>query len=80
MICPRRSAASLLQYLFQANPQLIGRYPRYRSCGSAFTAVGDHPERAERYFSPQDYTDLQVLSQIAWFDEFFLDETEMSRS
>ena len=23
---------------------------------------------------PQDFTDLQVLSQIAWFDEFFLEE------
>ena len=31
-----------------------------------------------RYFQQQDYTDLQVLSQIAWFDEFFLDEPEIA--
>jgi alpha-amylase/alpha-mannosidase (GH57 family) len=64
-----------LQYLFQANPQnLIGRYPRYRELWERFREHGDHPERAERYFQPQDFTDLQVLSQIAWFDEFFLED------
>jgi alpha-amylase/alpha-mannosidase (GH57 family) len=26
-------------------------------------------------FEPRDFTDLQVLSQLAWFDEFFLQET-----
>src|SRR5208283_4760243 len=55
-----------LQYLFQANPQnVIGRYPRYR-------------ELWERYFQAQDFTDLQVLSQIAWFDEFFLEEKDVA--
>ena len=68
-----------LQYLFQANPQnLIGRYPRYRELWERFREHGDHPERAERYFQPQDFTDLQVLSQIAWFDEFFLDEKDIA--
>ncbi|HUA15527.1 MAG TPA: glycoside hydrolase family 57 protein [Verrucomicrobiae bacterium] len=68
-----------LQYLFQANPQnLIGRYPRYRELWERFREHGDHPERAERYFQPQDFTDLQVLSQIAWFDEFFLEEEDMA--
>ena len=68
-----------LQYLFQANPQnVIGRYPRYRELWGRFREHGDHPERAERYFQPQDFTDLQVLSQIAWFDEFFLEEKEMA--
>ena len=37
-----------------------------------------YPERAERYFQPQDFTDLQVLSQIAWFDEFFLEEKDIA--
>jgi alpha-amylase/alpha-mannosidase (GH57 family) len=69
-----------LQYLFQANPQnLIGRYPRYRELWERFREHGDHPERAERYFQPQDFTDLQVLSQLAWFDEFFLEEKEVAR-
>ncbi|HEY1270529.1 MAG TPA: glycoside hydrolase family 57 protein [Terriglobales bacterium] len=68
-----------LQYLFQANPvNLIGRYPRYRELWERFRNAGDSPERAEKYFQPQDYTDLQVLSQIAWFDEFFLEEPEIA--
>ena len=68
-----------LQYLFQANPQnVIGRYPRYRELWERFREHGDHPERAERYFQAQDFTDLQVLSQIAWFDEFFLEEKDIA--
>jgi alpha-amylase/alpha-mannosidase (GH57 family) len=68
-----------LQYLFQANPvNMIGRYPRYHELWERFRATGDHPDRAEKYFQPRDFTDLQVLSQIAWFDEFFLDEPEVA--
>ena len=68
-----------LQYLFQANPQnVIGRYPRYRELWERFREHGDHPERADRYFQAQDFTDLQVLSQIAWFDEFFLEEKDIA--
>ena len=68
-----------LQYLFQANPQnVIGRYPRYRELWERFREHGDHPDRAERYFQTQDFTDLQVLSQIAWFDEFFLEEKDIA--
>jgi len=68
-----------LQYLFQANPQnVIGRYPRYRELWERFREHGDQPEKAERYFQAQDFTDLQVLSQIAWFDEFFLEEKDVA--
>ncbi len=68
-----------LQYLFQANPtNLIGRYPRYRELWERFREHGALPERAERYFTAQDFTDLQVLSQIAWFDEFFLEEKDVA--
>jgi len=68
-----------LQYLFQANPtNLIGRYPRYRELWERFRSAGDSPEKAERFFQAQDFTDLQVLSQIAWFDEFFLEEREVA--
>jgi alpha-amylase/alpha-mannosidase (GH57 family) len=64
-----------LQYLFQANPvNMIGRYPRYRELWDRFRGSGDNPERAAKHFHPQDFTDLQVLSQIAWFDEFFLED------
>jgi len=68
-----------LQYLFQANPaNLIGRYPRYQELFDRFREQGASAERAEKYFQPQDFTDLQVLSQIAWFDEFFLEEKEIA--
>jgi alpha-amylase/alpha-mannosidase (GH57 family) len=68
-----------LTYLFQANPvNMIGRYPRYHELWERFRSSGDSPERAEHYFHTQDFTDLQVLSQIAWFDEFFLEEPEIA--
>ena len=72
----RRAA---LQYLFQANTvHLIGRYPRYRELWDRFRNSGDAPERAEKFFAAQDFTDLQVLSQIAWFDEFFLADPDVA--
>lgn len=53
----------LLTYFFQANvDNLIHRYPRYSELYLSRT----------RPYSIQDYRDLQVLSQLAWFDEFFL--------
>ena len=68
-----------LQYLFQANPvHLIGRYPRYAELWERFQNAGSTPEKAEKFFQPQDYTDLQVLSQLAWFDEFFLKEPDIA--
>ena len=68
-----------LQYLFQANPvNVIGRYPRYRELWEKFRGAGDSPEKAEKYFDAQDLTDLQVLSQIGWFDEYFLAEKDIA--
>ena len=68
-----------LMYLFQAHPvNVIGRYPRYRQLFEKYRSAGSLPETAEKYFQPQDYTDLQVLSQIGWFDEFFLDEKDIA--
>src|SRR5438045_5564079 len=68
-----------LQYLFQANAvNMIGRYPRYRELWERFRSSGESPDRAEKYFQPQDFTDLQVLSQIAWLDEFFLEEKDIA--
>jgi alpha-amylase/alpha-mannosidase (GH57 family) len=68
-----------LQYLFQAHPNnVIGRYPRYRELFEKFRSAGSSPEKAEKYFLPQDFTDLQVLSQIGWFDEFFLEEKDIA--
>jgi alpha-amylase/alpha-mannosidase (GH57 family) len=68
-----------LQYLFQANPaNVIGRYPRYRELWESFRGHSFSPEKAEKHFLARDFTDLQVLSQVAWFDEFFLDGKEVS--
>ncbi len=75
-----------IQYLFQANAeQMIGRYPRYRQLAQEFQSRDglrseSRPEEAARLVSRltnADITDLQVLSQIAWMDEFFLDEPEI---
>ena len=68
-----------LQYLFQANPvNLIGRYPRYAELSERLRQSGGNPERAEKFFQAQDFRDLQVLSQIVWYDEFFLEEPEIA--
>lgn len=63
-----------MQYLFQANAEnLIGRYPRYRELQEKFRDLGFDAGRAEPKFSAQELADLQVLSQIAWFDEYFVE-------
>ena len=68
-----------LQYLFQANPvHMIGRYPRYGELWEHFRNAGALPEKADQLFQAQDFTDLQVLSQIAWFDEFFLEDLDIT--
>src|SRR3984893_1265088 len=68
-----------LQYLFQANhANVIGRYPRYRELLERLREHGYSAEKAEKYFEPRDFTDLQVLSQIAWFDEFFLEDKDIA--
>jgi len=62
----------VLQYFFQAHTEkMIGRYKRYRALYDKVHAAGPDPTRAEAMFSVRDYADLQVLSQVAWFDEFF---------
>jgi alpha-amylase/alpha-mannosidase (GH57 family) len=59
----------ILQYFFHANPsRLISRYPRYNELYQAWLAAGKNPN-ARRLFRPADLRDLQVLSQLAWFDE-----------
>ncbi len=68
-----------LAYLFQANAtHMIGRYPRYAELYERFRSAGADPERAEPLFQEQDFTDLQVLSQLVWFDEYFLAEPEIA--
>jgi alpha-amylase/alpha-mannosidase (GH57 family) len=64
-----------LTYLFQAHGErMIGRYPRYRRLWEQVRAAGPDPANAAILFSDRDYRDLQVLSQIAWFDEYYLED------
>ena len=62
--------ASLLRHSFYSDPQhMIYRYPRY---GELFDAC--HTQRStggRPLFGAQDLRDLQMWSQLAWFDEDF---------
>lgn len=63
----------LLANLFQSNLQnMIGRYPRYQELWDRFQGLSGTPAKAAPLLKNSDFTDLQVLSQIAWFDEFWL--------
>jgi alpha-amylase/alpha-mannosidase (GH57 family) len=67
-----------IKYLFQANAEnLIGRYPRYRELWQEFHEPQDAHNNGHR-MSDGEITDLQVLSQIAWMDELFLDDPVIS--
>ena len=64
----------ILQYFFQANEaRLINRYPRYRELHDAWRASDRNVGRIRWLFGTQAFRDLQVLSQLAWFDEEFLE-------
>jgi alpha-amylase/alpha-mannosidase (GH57 family) len=67
-----------LQYLFQANAEnMIGRYPRYHELWQEFRWRPQDVQANARRISNAELTDLQVLSQIAWMDEFFLEEPDV---
>jgi alpha-amylase/alpha-mannosidase (GH57 family) len=62
----------LLKYFFQANhSRMIYRYARYGELLDAWRAAEYNTEAAQKVFDTQAYRDLQVLSQLAWFDEEF---------
>jgi alpha-amylase/alpha-mannosidase (GH57 family) len=59
----------MLRHFFLANPsRMIHRYPRYSELFKAWEAQ-KHGGGWKGIFSTQDFRDLQVLSQVAWFDE-----------
>jgi alpha-amylase/alpha-mannosidase (GH57 family) len=67
-----------IQYLFQANTDnMIGRYPRYRELWAQFRSKPQDAPRLVPHLANNDLTDLQVLSQIAWMDEFFLEDPDI---
>ncbi len=67
-----------LQYLFQAQvDRMIGRYPRYRELWERFHGSGNDLAKVAQLLTEHELTDLQVLSQLAWFDEYFLEDPEI---
>ena len=60
----------ILDHFFHAHRErMIGRYPRYAELYEARRAQKESTKWA---FAAQEFRDLQILSQIAWFDEDFL--------
>ncbi|MDQ6664988.1 MAG: glycoside hydrolase family 57 protein [Acidobacteriota bacterium] len=61
----------MLRNYFQANAgRMIYRYPRYGALYDASVAQ-KNARSAKSVFGVQEFRDLQVLSQLAWFDEEF---------
>ncbi len=62
---------ALVASAFQINyDNLLNRYPRFRELWEKAQKSG--LPTAAKLFTPQEIIDLQVLSQVAWFDEVFL--------
>lgn len=65
----------LLRHFFQANEfTLIKRLPRYKELFEKVRPFRSDEEihRLSKRVASQEYLDLQVLSQLAWFDEYCL--------
>ncbi len=62
--------AFILRHSFYSDPQrMIYRYPRYGELYNAWQAQQNTGSRS--LFGAQDFRDLQMWSQLAWFDEEF---------
>ncbi|MDO8446287.1 MAG: glycoside hydrolase family 57 protein [Deltaproteobacteria bacterium] len=73
---------AILQNFFLANwENMIKPYPRYweilRTRGFVYSK--DDLKEIQRYFTTQDYLDLQVLFNLAWFDPIFKDHDKFLR-
>ena len=62
--------AFILKHSFYSDPQrMIYRYPRYGELYNAWQAQQNSGSRS--FFGAQEFRDLQMWSQLAWFDEEF---------
>ena len=62
----------ILKYFFQANSsRVIYRYPRYGELHDAYRAGEGNVERLRKSLGASGLRDLQVISQLAWFDEIY---------
>jgi alpha-amylase/alpha-mannosidase (GH57 family) len=68
---PLERRLTALRGFFMAHPQnLIGRFPRFHELHSLRGPKVDEASlrEADARFGPDDYRDLQVLGNLAWFD------------
>lgn len=66
----------ILRYFFYTNKEnLIARFPRYLELLEmrGLRGTAEEMERARATYTDQDYLDLQVLQQLAWMDEEYLE-------
>ena len=69
-----------LQYLFQGeSAKVIRRYPRYRELWERVREHGYHPEDGGALFhSAGFYRPAGVVAVREWFDEYFLEEKDVT--
>lgn len=70
----RAETEFILNYFFQANEdRIIRRYPRYSQLNELMKRHRHSVQEALSSFDTGMLRDLQVLSQLAWFDEHYLE-------
>ena len=69
----REDKTEILARAFQLNQErLMSRWPRFVELHEWAQPAGG--AQAQMTFTPRDWRDLQVLSQLAWMDELWLDK------
>ena len=72
----REDKAEILQRAFQVNHErLLSRWPRFLELSEWAQPAGG--AQALVTFTERDWRDLQILSQLAWMDEFWLAKDEI---
>jgi len=72
----REDKAEFLSRAFQLNHErLMSRWPRYQELHEWSQPAGG--AQAQVTFTPRDWRDLQLLSQLAWMDESWLAKDEV---
>jgi alpha-amylase/alpha-mannosidase (GH57 family) len=75
----RTERENLVAVSFQMNlKNLTNRFPRLRELYDK--AHAGSPADISRFWAGRDFLDLQVLSQLAWFDEIYLSSDESVRN
>lgn len=71
---------TILARFFDANwDNIIGRFPRYQALLNKRGGASDEEiERALASFSEQDFRDLQIWFNLAWFDPMFLEQEPLA--